>query len=76
MLPSLVDAASGTYIGESGAIGRWLIKKFGLAPDDLKLYATSEQSIETSTAVHAHFTWLTAVHAHSAWLTAVHVPFA
>lgn len=55
LLPSLVDAASGTYIGESGAIGRWLIKKFGLAPDDMKLYATSEQSIETSAAVHAHF---------------------
>jgi len=55
MLPTLHDEASGTSIGESGAITRWLIKKFGLAPDDMKLYATSEQSIEASQGVHTIF---------------------
>merc|ERR1719181_583723 len=48
VIPTLVDKESGTYIGESGAILRWLLKKLNLQPDDMKLYALSEQSIEVS----------------------------
>ena len=52
-IPTLVDKASGVYIGESGAIARWLITKFDLAPADLKLRATMEQSIEKCSDLHA-----------------------
>jgi glutathione S-transferase len=52
LLPTLVDESSGTYIGESGAITRWLQKKFGVEPDDMKLYALSEQAIEKVGEIH------------------------
>ena len=52
-IPTLTDKATGTHIGESGAIARWLIKRLSLAPDDLKLYASMEQSIEKCSDLHA-----------------------
>ena len=45
VLPTLTDEASNLFIGESGAIARWLIKKFDLQPDDMKLFGLSEQAV-------------------------------
>ena len=53
LLPYMTDSSTGAAIGESGAIARYFVKKFGLAPDDLKLYATSQQSMEKTGDIHA-----------------------
>ena len=51
-LPVLTDTETGATIGESGAIHRYLIKKFGLEPAGLKEYGFMNQSLESASAIH------------------------
>lgn len=51
-LPTLTDEASGLFIGEASAIARWLIKRFDLQPEDMKLFGLSEQAIDKVNEIH------------------------
>jgi len=51
-LPVLTDTENDLTLGESGAINRYLIKKFGLEPAALKDYAAMNQSIEAAATMH------------------------
>ena len=51
-LPVLTDA-NDTKISESGAINRYLIKKFNLEPESLKDYGMMNTGIEASAMIHA-----------------------
>ena len=51
LLPVLTDA-NDTTISESGAINRYLIKKFNLEPESLKDYGMMNTALEAAAAIH------------------------